>query len=60
MHANGLDRDTTTPMHALVWAVLSAGGIDEVLVPEIGGFSVKDFSVEEAYYRSPLPGEGQP
>ena len=34
--------DTTKPMHALVWAVLSAGGIDEVYIPEIGNFSLDE------------------
>ena len=47
------------PRNALVYAVLSAAGVGDVFVPEIGGFSMKDFSVEEAYYRSPAPGEGQ-
>jgi hypothetical protein len=34
--------DTTKPMHALVWAVLSAGGINEVYIPEIGNFSLNE------------------
>jgi hypothetical protein len=31
--------DPTDPMRALVWAVLNAGGVNEVIVPEVGNFS---------------------
>lgn len=52
--------ERSDPRNALVYAVLSAAGVGDVFVPEIGGFSVKDFSVEEAYKRSPIPGEAAP
>jgi hypothetical protein len=28
-------------MHALVWAVLSTSGVNEVFIPEIGDFSLE-------------------
>ena len=33
--------DPTDPTRALVWAVLNAGGVEHVFLPEVGGFSIE-------------------
>jgi hypothetical protein len=40
MHRRG-PYDRNDPLVALVWAVMSAGGIEEVFVPEIGDFRLE-------------------
>lgn len=40
MHRRG-PTDRNDPLCALVWAVLSAGGVQEMFVPEIGNLSLE-------------------
>ena len=44
MHSVTRERrwDTSNPTHALVWAVLSTSGVNEVFIPEIGDFSLEE------------------
>jgi hypothetical protein len=56
MHRRRHERND--PRDTLVYAVLRAAGVGDVFVPEIGRFSVTDFSVEEAFRRSPMPASG--